>query len=168
MPVTPNTFVAGFANPVAFILAQASPKPSVTINITGWTGSEEIMALDVTHSGTSGNHARIAGLLDWNANVTGNLDTGLFLSTAPAGTTPDTPGIRAGVKGVMLFQLGASQTVNPPAATGFTVGCLITKVNWASPVNGIVSYNFDVAMDWISRQQNPTATPPVFTLAYPA
>ena len=125
-------FVAGFSNPVTFQAVGAGA--ATTLNITGWTGGEEVVRLITTHSGSLGLQASLAGIYDFLANVTANYDLAAFPHTIP-------PNIRAGVKGTITLSTGTGAT------TKFTMGVLITKVNYASPVNGLVNYNFDVGLD---------------------
>jgi len=88
--------------------------------------------LDVTHTGTLGIQALLAGILRGDGNVKANFDNAQVPSTSP-------PFIRAGAGGLIDFYLGAS--------TPFTVPCLITKVNYQSTVEGKVEYDFDVSLN---------------------
>lgn len=125
-------FVAGFSNPATFQLVGAGS--ATTLAITGWTGSEEVQRLITTHSGTGGLQACLAGIYDFTANVTANYDLAAFPHATP-------PTIKAGAKGTVTLSTGTG------ANNKFTLGVLITKVNYASPVNGLVNYNFDVGLD---------------------
>lgn len=125
-------FVAGFSNPVTFQAVGAAA--ATTLAIQGWTGGEEVVRLITTHSGSLGLQACIAGIYDFLANVTANYDLAAFPHATP-------PNIKAGVKGTITLSTGTGATQK------LTLGVLITKVNYASPVNGLVSYSFDVALD---------------------
>jgi hypothetical protein len=123
-------YVAGYSNPVRYDPTGATAEQ--TLNITGWTASEEVQRLITTHSGSAGLQDCIRGVYDLTGNVTANYDA--------AARPHATPEIKAGNTGTISFATGTAGTDE------FVVGVLITKVNYASAVNGLVTYNFDVAL----------------------
>jgi len=106
------------------------------LNVTGWSSAEEVDKLDVTHTGTGGMQAVIAGILRVNGNVKANWDDAAVISSNP------TPHIRAGTKGVIGHFMTGGQYI--------TVPVMITKVNYQSAVEGKIEYNFDYTLDSLS------------------
>lgn len=126
-------FQAGF-NKYASFQASGAGK-ATTLDIIGWSDAEEVDKLDVTHTGSAGQQAVIAGVFRVNGNVKANWDSAAVPTTDP-------PKIRAGVKGVLRCSLDASLLM-------LTIPIMITKINHQSEVNGIVQYNFDYTLDQI-------------------
>jgi hypothetical protein len=124
-------FVAGYSNPVTYDPTGVTGVQ--TLQITGWTASEEVQRLITTHSGSGGLQTCIRGVYDLTGNVTANYDA--------AARPHATPEIRAGNTGTITF--ATSTGVNDK----FSLSVLIVKVNYVSAVNGLVQYNFDVALD---------------------
>jgi hypothetical protein len=133
MPAAPqlqNQMVSGHANPIQF---QAVGQGQVaTLNITGHTWDEEVLRHIITHTGSGGIQARLAGVLDGKGTVQADYDGGL-----PPYLNP--PLIVAGVSGLMLFY------VTPQKA--FQVPMIIAKVHYESAVQGKVSWSMDVEMN---------------------
>lgn len=119
----------GFDKAVTFKVDGGS---DVVLKVTGWSWEEQVNALVTTHTGSNGKAQRIAGVLDADGNVEANIDA----ASLPFATSP---GIRAGAKGVIKYDYGAT---NP-----WTAHVLITKVSSRSQVNGLLTYNFQVALD---------------------
>ena len=131
-------YQAGFDKGVSF---QRDGAGSVVLNIQEWTWAEEVMKLVITHSGSQGVQAVIAGILSGEGNVQANVDA----AALPSGAA----GIRAGVKGTIVMATGAG--------TPFSIHVMIVKVNWRSIVTGLVTYNFDVTLDSTSGSYIHTA-----------
>lgn len=66
------------------------------------------------------------------ANVTANVDA----AALPSGLGSP---IKFGTKGTL--------TLSPGSANPFSIKCMVTKVHWASAVEGLITYNFDVESD---------------------
>lgn len=127
------SFIAGYNKGVTFRPSGAGG--FTTLNVTGWSWKDTGEKLDVSHTGSFGQQALIAGLQRGQGNVTANLDTVQIPSTNP-------PNLRFGTKGVITFDEGG--------ATNWQVPIMITAVNYKSEVAGKVEYNFDVELDQIS------------------
>lgn len=120
-------FQAGYNKGVTL---QVSGFAAGVLNIKGHSWSEQIDALDITHTGHAGIQALLAGILRGDGNVKADLDGAL---------APPNVGIRAGANALMLFNLGTT--------TPYQVPLMITKVNYASVVEGKVEYDFDVRLN---------------------
>src|SRR5579859_7581585 len=132
--VFPQEFVSGHANPFAFqVLGQTNV---ATLNIKSSSWDEEINTILVTHSGSGGVAARLANVLDGHGTVNADLDL-----LAPPYLNP--PYIVSGVSGLLIVN------VAPLAGRAFQVPGIIKKVHWENPVQGKVSYSFDVEMNSI-------------------
>ena len=120
---------------------------ATTLKVEGYDFGEENAVLDVTHTGTAGLRARIAGLTDLKGNITASVDTSLY----PRATT--TPLIRAGAKGTITFTVNATG----PDTISFTV--IIERVNYSSRVDGNLKYNFDILLDNLAEAATLTTYP---------
>lgn len=120
---------------------------ATVLKVTGWDFGEINNTNIVTHTGTAGLQARIAGITDLNGNVTATVDTTLY----PFATT--TPLIRAGGKGTITFTLNSTG----PDTIAFTV--IIARVNFSSRVDGVLTYNFDVELDNLAEAASLTTYP---------
>lgn len=105
---------------------------AVTLNITSHSWGEEVQKLVTTHSGTGGKACCIAGVLDGDGQIEANIDP----TALPNATSP---GIVAGAKGVIALDVGSS--------SDWSIHVMITRVNWRSVVNGLVTYSFNYALD---------------------
>lgn len=119
----------GYDKAVTFKVDSGS---DVVLNVTGWSWEEQVNALLTTHTGTNGKATRLAGVLDADGTVEANFDA----AAIPSATSP---GIKAGAKGVIQYDVGTT--------TNWKAHVLITKVNYRSQVGGLVTYNFNVALD---------------------
>lgn len=144
MPNNNQGFQAGKDKGVNFWPDDGSGYTSIRILSHSW--SEQVDKLDVTHTGTGGQQALIPGILRGDGNVKGdwtNVSSGAgwagVISTNP-------PNIRAGTIGLLQFLLSTSQ--------GFTVPCLVTKVAYQSAVEGKVSYDFDVSLNYFASKDS--------------
>lgn len=117
----------------------------VSLNVTEHTWSETIDAIDVTHTGTSGVQAMIGGIGRGEATVKANLDD----ASLPFNGTNL---IRAGQKGVLYHQTATS-------SVGYSIPCMITRVNTSVPVNGAINYEFTVTLDAIAGVYAYDTTP---------
>lgn len=105
-----------------------------TLNITAWSWEPTVNTLLVTHSGSGGIAARIAGVLDGEGTVEANFDSAnLIFGASPL------PTITPGVRGQIKVQVG---TTNP-----FIIPVIVQKVPFKSSVDGLVQYTFSVQMD---------------------
>lgn len=120
---------------------------ATTLKVEGWDFGEENNTIIVTHTGTAGLQARIAGITDLKGNITASVDTALY----PWATT--TPLIRAGNKGTITFTVNATG----PDVIAFTV--IIARVNYSSRVDGNLKYNFDVELDNLAEAASLTTYP---------
>lgn len=115
---------------------------AVLFNVTGHSWSEFIDKLDVSHSGTAGIQALLAGLLRGDGNMKANIDSAQVVSNPANGIIP-------GTNGIMNFYLyvgGATGVGTNP----FSVPCMIIKVNYKSEVAGKVEYDCDVSLNAIA------------------
>lgn len=103
-----------------------------TLNITAWSWEESVNTLLVTHSGSGGIAARIAGVLDGEGTVEANYDSANNMFAAA-------PSVKAGIRGVVKIQVG---TTNP-----FIIPVIVQKVPFKSSVDGLVQYTFTVQLD---------------------
>jgi hypothetical protein len=125
-----NLFQAGFNKGVSF---QPTGGVNTAINITKWDWEEQIEKIDISHTGTAGLQALLAGLLRGTGNVEAFFDSA-NLPWAAA------PSIKSGQNGVITFNLGSPNTQ-------WIVPSLVVKVHAQSEVAGGVKYNFDVELN---------------------
>ncbi len=126
-------FIAGYSQGATWqATGQGAP---TTLNITAWSWEESVAVLDVTHSGTAGQMAVLAGILTGEGTVEANTDAAAL---PPTLTSP----IKAGQKGVIRYSTGST---NP-----WVIPCMISKVPHKSAVNGLVQYSFTVTFDALS------------------
>jgi len=137
--------------PVAGSKLGASYTPSggsaTPLKVTGYEFSEENALNDVTHTGTAGMRARIAGILDLKVTVTAVVDTSLY----PWAST--TPLIRAGNKGTLTI------TVNDTGPDTIAWTVIIEKVTTTSKVDGVLTYTFDAVLDNLAEASTLTTYP---------
>ena len=136
-------FQAGFNKQATFQPDGAAA--ATTLNVTGHSWKEAVDKLDVTHSGTGGQQAVIAGVLRGDGSVKMVFDT----SNNPYANPPN---ILAGVKGVMRFYIGTT--------TPHTVPCMIVDVTSQTAVEGKVEWNANVTLDYIIGTSMATYTRP--------
>lgn len=103
-----------------------------TVNITGWSEDDGTDALEVTHTGTNGHQAFIAGLGRCSCQIDLNYDTA---------ATPESIGLRSGAKGTFTFKTGSD--------TEDSIHVIIEKVGKKSAVNGVVSVSITAKSDAI-------------------
>jgi hypothetical protein len=108
----------------------------ISLNITGWNWTESVNALDVTHTGTGGQSAFIAGVLTGDFSFDANLDP-LVNPPYSAATA-----LRAGQKGIIQF-------VTNSATTPWSVPIIIEKADHKSAVNGLIQYTVSGKLDQI-------------------
>lgn len=124
-------YVPGYDKAATFQLDGAGS--ATTLAIRSWSWAENVQKLVTTHTGTSGKAACIAGVLDGEGDVEANLDA----AALPCATAP---GIKAGAKGSITFAVGGSTT--------WIIHVMVTRVNWRSAVDALVTYSFSVALDY--------------------
>jgi hypothetical protein len=97
------------------------------INILDEDFTEEVAALETTHSGSGGIDEAIAGILKGRGSVHANIDLALIPWNV-------TPGIRAGAKGLLKFGIGSA---NPAV-----IPIMILTVGPKGAVNGKLEFSF--------------------------
>lgn len=135
---------AGYNLGVTYTPSGAS---ATTLKVESYEFTDENGVIDVTHTGTAGMRARIAGLTDIKVNIVASVDTSLY----PWATT--TPLIRGGGKGTLTFTVNATG----PDTIAFTV--IIERVNYSSRVDGHLKYNFDALLDNLAEAATLTTYP---------
>ena len=121
-----NNFQRGDLCPVYFQATGAAA--SQRINITGWNGDLEAARYLVTHTGTEGCAARIAGTEDGRGTVNGDYDMDL----PPYASVPY---IRQGISGIILCYVSSTKAIQIPI--------IIAKVHYESQVGSQVKWSFD-------------------------
>lgn len=116
----------------------------VTLKVKSTSWTEQINALDTTHTGSGGIHARIAGLLDGNGTVEAVVDSQNMITLTAAG------GIISGAKGLLGFPMGGT--------TPLSVHVIITQINWRAVVDGLLTVSFNCAIDSSSGSYTRAAT----------
>jgi hypothetical protein len=134
------TFIPGY-DKAASVLKDGQVV-ATTLNITSWTWEERVKELITTHSGTVGVEAMIAGILSGEGTIEANLQSDAIFHTG-------TNAVRAGMKGAIGLAAGLSSP--------FAIHCMVTRVNWKSVVDGLVSYNFNVKLDATSGSYTSAA-----------
>jgi hypothetical protein len=122
----------GYTCPVKFTLSGGS---EITLQVTDHSWREMVDSIDITHTGSGGIQALLAGIFRGDGSVTA------FQDTTGSGTKfyATTVGVRAGAKGVLKHYI--------TSALFYTIPCMITEVTSQSPVAGGVSYSFNVSLD---------------------
>ena len=136
-----NNFISGHKAPVAI---QVLGFTAGTLNVRGWSLDEEVLVFDVTHTGTGGRTARIAGKADHKGTVNADYDADIPPYLAPVG-------IRAGGIAVILFFVSPSKPIQVPV--------LITKVHYEAAIENEVKYSFEVAENVLAGVIVYPATP---------
>lgn len=107
----------------------------MVLNIRGWTGDDECLRFDVTHTGHSGETARITGKRDWRGTVQADFD----LDAPPYNNAAGGPNIRSGTRGVIrkyVAPVGQAKFIQIPV--------VIAKVHYETAVESQFKYSFDV------------------------
>lgn len=123
------------------------------INVRGWNNDESVTALDVSHTGTGGLTAYIAGLGTVEGSIDFDLDIGTFNGVpANSGNNPWATGVglKAGFKGVFRFDPQSVLGSAGNYTTAYIVPVLIEKVNIKSAVDGKMSLTVNFKLDAIS------------------
>ena len=123
-----NNFVPGHFAPVAW---QANGGTAFTLQIREHSVDLTVLLHDVTHTGTSGVRARIAGPLDCQGNVQATLD----LDAPPWGPVALLPGYR----GICAFGVSPTRSLQLPVS--------VEKLRLQSSTEKEVNYSFDVKMN---------------------
>lgn len=124
-----NNFVPGHFAPIAWQASGAAA--STTLQIRDHNVELETLLHDVTHTGTSGVRARIAGPLDAQGSVNATLD----LDAPPYGAVSLFPG----TKGICAFGFTTTRSLQLPVR--------VAKLKFMTAVDKEVAYGFDVKMD---------------------
>lgn len=117
---------AGYNLGISYTPSGAS---ATTLKVEDWTYTEKNGNIVVTHTGTAGLAARIAGVTDLEFSFNASVDTSLY----PWATT--TPLLRAGGKGSISFTVNATG----PDVMTFTV--ILEEVTLTSRVDGNLKYS---------------------------
>src|SRR6202011_2235142 len=88
----PVAFVPGYSQAASWQATGAGA--ATTLNITSHSWQEEVDKLDVTHSGSAGVQALLAGIGRGSGTIEANYDAAAIPSNTP-------PNIKAGAKGVL-------------------------------------------------------------------
>lgn len=102
------------------------------LNVTGWSGDREVLTFDVTHTGSGGNTARIAGKRDGRGNVNADFD-------ADAPPYAAVPSIQEGVSGIITEYVSITKFIQTPV--------IIKKLHFESAVGSQCKWNFDWEMN---------------------
>lgn len=121
-----NTFVPGHLCPVGVSFAVGVTP--VTLGVKEHATDFEIAPYDVTHTGTLGHRARLAGLVDARGNVTADLD-----ADAAPWNLNIVPGVNCLVDAVY----------NGDVTHPWAIPALIVKVHFAQRVDAQITWNFD-------------------------
>ena len=121
-----NNFVSGHRCPAQF---QLSGGVLTTLQIKGQSLDEDGLIFDVTHTGSGGRTARIAGKADHKGTINADFDLDV-----PPYLNP--PGIRFGSTGIILFFFSPSRPIQIPV--------IVSKVHYESAIESEVKYSFDV------------------------
>lgn len=129
-----NNFQNGALVPVSFLPYDGSA--TTVLQIKSHNLDLEALMLDVSHSGTGGVRARIAGLQDARATILASLDLDLLPWAA-------VPKIIPGLWGLIGIHVAErSLGWNP-----ITVPVIVQKIHFESAVESEVKYSFDVQMN---------------------
>lgn len=119
-----NRFSRGDLCPAAF----APLNSTVTrLNIKRWTLDDEVLTVDLTHTGTLGFVGRIGQKRDCKGTVEASLDLDLLPWT--------NPGIAPGTNGVILVYISPLTPIQIPV--------IVKKLHSESAVENEVRYSFD-------------------------
>lgn len=124
-----NDFRPGHYAPVIW---QATGGTASVLQIRDHTVDLSVMLHDVTHTGTDGVRARIAGPLDAAGTVNASLDLDLPPFQGPISLQP-------GFQGICAFGFTPAKFLQVPTR--------VEKLHFASAVDKEVTYSFDVKMD---------------------
>lgn len=105
----------------------------VPVNVTGWGVDDGGDLVEVTHTGTGGQQAFLAGIQRCGGNCTFWFDTD---------NAPTAIGLRFGVKGTI--------TVNTGTGTPWSLHVSIEKVGHRSTVNGAIGVDVAIKSDAIN------------------
>jgi hypothetical protein len=122
----PQLFQVGFDKGVQWTADMGGV--TAAINVTGWGYKDGGDILEVTHSGTAGFPAFLAGIQRVPCNIAGKLDAGYTLRSI---------GLRFGAKGILAFTEGTFGLSSPIVAY---VHVIVEDVPYQSSVNGVVEF----------------------------
>ncbi len=127
-----NNFISGHRCPCSFApIGQGA----TVLNIKGQNLDEDGLIFDVSHTGTGGRTARIAGKADHKGTVNADLD-----ADQPPWLSP--PNIRFGTKGIILMFFSPNRPIQIPV--------IVAKAHFESAIESEVKYSFDVQEDVLS------------------
>ena len=121
-----NRFITG--DKVSMAWVPSAGGGNQVLNIKGMSLDAEVIIADVTHTGTGGRTARIAGKGDTKGTINASFDLDLKPYTAPRG-------IREGANGVVVLGFDPAFPIQIPA--------VIAKVHVESAIENEVKYSFD-------------------------
>lgn len=122
-------FEAGYNKWAAWKFSGAGA--ATLLQVTDHSWKEAVDKLDVSHSGSEGIQALLAGILRGNGTVKAKYNS----SAMPHGA----PTIKAGTRGQLQLYLGG--------ATPFLIPGMILEVQYQSAVAGTAEYQFTVELD---------------------
>jgi len=122
-------FQAGYDKWAAWKVSGAGA--ATLLQVTDHSWKEAVDKLDVTHTGSEGIQALLAGILRGNGTVKAKYNSDAMPHGAPT--------IKAGYRGQLQLYLGG--------ATPFYIPGMITEVQYQSAVAGSVEYQFTVELD---------------------
>lgn len=131
MALATPVFVVGYDKAVSVKLNGAGA--AITLNVTAWSHEPAVNTLIVTHTGSGGLQARIAGIFDTEGTVEANMDSANFIMLVAGG------GVLPGARGLLTAQIGM---INP-----FSIPIIIQKVPFKSTVDGLVQFTFTFQLD---------------------
>lgn len=135
------SFQAGFSANASFTPTGGA---TTALNITSWSWSENVNSLEVTHTGTGGLSAFIAGVLTGDFSFDANFDTA-------ANPFASSPSLKAGKKGVI--------TLNTNTTAPWSIGVMIEKVDHKAAVNGLIQFTVSGKLDVISGSYSYPTVP---------
>lgn len=110
-------------------------QPAVTLNVKTLSLDEDGVIADVTHTGTGGRTARIAGKGDHKATVGADYDLDIKPYNPPVS-------IRFGSLGIIVLGFDPAFPIQIPA--------VVTKTHYESAIENEVKYSFDCAESVLS------------------
>ena len=114
------SFQAGFDKGCTFTPDDGGK--GTTLRVTAWNVEDGADAPEVTHTGTNGQQAFVAGITRAAFSISANYDSA---------ETPFTIGIRGGKKGTFTFSTGGPE---------LSMHVIIEKVPYQNAVAGVVSF----------------------------
>ena len=131
-------FQAGFDKPVNW--TPDSGGNATALNILGWDAEDSADTPEVTHTGTNGEQAFLAGIKRSSCTISLNYNSS---------ASPKSIGITAGAKGTFSFSTGG---------TPHSLHVIIEKVPYKSTVNGVVTLTIQAKSDALKADGTITSS----------